>query len=367
MATEDYPKPDTAQRYPGNKGFRHYYDAREHLMLIDCKVFAPKSRVMVLPYRDKDTGKLIFPSGVFRGSWCSPELKKAEEYGYKILKVYSYIIYRQKHKYFSGYARYTWDQRRIYADQGNEGMKTVWKLMGNGLYGKLAQFNPRGGGFSTTPQPLQEGDRPIIYIAKNGQEWFMNDSTDKEESINSFPCVSAFITCYTRLKLLEYLKRHEDTVVYCDTDSVKILWDGEQEVSSSELGGVKYEEENSGWFCFLKPKLYGRIPKSFADVPDSYDFLHPMSHMTYLPIEEPDKRWKIKGVGKYKWCYFNLARMVFKAEFTKPHRFKESIRRKLTRNEWAVCQKELNILDDKRTWLGKDSDPLTLKWDASFE
>jgi len=370
MANEYYPKPDTAQRYKTDKGFRHYYNRREHLMIVHCTVFAPKSRVMVLPFRDPDSGKLIFPAGRFTGWWCSPELHEAEKYGYKILKVHQYIIYRVKKKYFENYAMFTWNNRLQADREGNNGMKTVWKLFGNGLYGKMAQQNPIGGSFSTEQQDVNAGDRPLHYISLDGQDWFINASTEKEESMNSFPCVSAFITCYTRLKLLQYLKRHEETVIYCDTDSLKIPWDDEQEKSSKELGGVKLEcsadpdKNQCGWYIFLKPKLYGRKPRTFADVPDDYDYLTPMPY-PHLFTTPKDPKWKIKGVTRYEWAYFNLELLQFRAEYKKPHRFKESIRRRLTRNEWNIHQKVLSLLDNKRKWLGKDSDPLILKEEPS--
>ena len=373
MADKYYPDPMSARFHGGKKGFRKYYNNPENLMIIHCKVFAPKSRVMVLPHNERDengekVGKLIFPYGTFEGYWCSPELHKAEEYGYKILEVYGYITYSRKEKFFESYAKFTWEQRHLAAERGDDGMKTVWKLFGNGLYGKLAQRNPVGGSFSMIP-PILTGDhhvRPMIHTASNGTKWYSVQSSRMVDSKNSFPCISSFITCYTRLKLLEYLKRHEDTVVYCDTDSIKIPWNDADEVSSKELGGVKLEcsedpdKSQCGVYCFLKPKLYGRIPKSFLDLPPDYDFITPIKgfqpHVMYYAID----KWKIKGVNKYEFGFFDFEDMVFRSTSRKPNRFKESIRRGLTQNEWTVQNKELTIIDDKRFWKGRDSDPIKL-------
>lgn len=359
MAEGIYPKPDTARYNKGNRHFRHFYNDPEQLMIVHCTVFAPKSRVMVLPYREEKTGKLLFPSGVFEGWWCSPELREAEKYGYRILKVSDYITYSEKGTYFKDYANFTWEQRHIASKAGDDGMKSVWKLMGNGLYGKLAQRNPVGGVFQSVAPWGEPGDRPIIHVAVDGKKWYSLVSSEKVWSANSFPCLSAFITCYTRLKLLEYLKRHEDDVIYCDTDSIKVPWNGKQEESSSDLGKVKYEDDNSGWYCFLKPKLYGKIPSTFANLPLDYDFSTPCG-IDELYVDPNADRWKIKGVGKYEYAYFDLVNMTFKTAFQKPNRFKESVRRGLTRNEWVSLDKELTIIDDKRIWRGKDSDPLKL-------
>jgi hypothetical protein len=315
---------------------------------------------MVLPYREKETGKLLFPWGKFSGWWCSPELREAEKYGYKILKVHKYIYYSGSDRFFRDYANYTWEQRQIAAQNGDNGMKSVWKLFGNGLYGKLAQRNPVGGHFSTEAIFGEGRDKPFIHTAADGKKWYSIQSSKKVWSVNSFPCISAFITCYTRLKLLEYLKRHEEDIIYCDTDSIKIPWSSKQEPSSQELGGVKYEEDNSGWFCFLKPKLYGRVPKSFIDLPPNYDFITPIKGVQPHIINPEKDKWKIKGIGKYEFAFFDFDTMEFHATFQKPNRFKESVRRGLTRNEWVGLNKSLTLLDDKRLWLGRDSDPLKI-------
>jgi hypothetical protein len=380
MATEDYPDPTTARRHIGDKRFRIYYNNRENLMIVHCKVFAPKNRVMVLPYTERDdkgakVGKLIFPYGVFDGYWCSPELHEAEKYGYKILKVYDYITYQHKQKYFKDYANYTWEQRHLAAAAGDDGMKTVWKLFGNGLYGKLAQRNPRGGHFSPIIPTLPNDARirPIIHTAVDGTKWYAVQESGKDESINSFPCISAFITCYTRLKLLEYLKRHEETVIYCDTDSIKVPWSDAPEIASNELGGVKLEcsddpeKTQCGWYCFLKPKLYGKVPKSFIDLPVDYDFITPIKGMQPRLMSTKIDKWKIKGVGKYDFGYFDLEDMVFRVTFQKPYRFKESVRRGLTQNEWVTLNKELSLLDDKRDWFGRDSRPIRLVYPSEKE
>lgn len=362
MHDEYYPDPNSARKFDSDRRFRVYYKNRENLMIVKCTVFAPKRRVMVLPYRDPDGGKLLFPWGKFTGWWCSPELHKSEEYGYKIIKVHEYITYASKAKYFEDYAQFTWEQRQIASREGNSSMKTVWKLFGNALYGKLAQRNPVGGSFSPIiPQIQDGGQRPLIHTAFNGVKWYSVQESGKVESINSFPCISAFITCYTRLKLLEYLKRHENDVIYCDTDSIKIPWDSESEVGSSELGGVKFERDQSGWYCFLKPKLYGKVPKSFIDLPENYDFITPIPGMQPRLMSSKIDKWRIKGVGKYNFGYFDLEDMEFRATFEKPYRFKESVRRGLKQNEWTTHNKSLSLLDDKRVWKGQQSEPLKIE------
>jgi hypothetical protein len=100
-------------------------------------------------------------------------------------------------------------------------------------------------------------------------------------------------------------------------------------------------------------------------LPPNYDFQTPIK-ITHLYFNPEEDKWKIKGVGRYKYIYFDFTDMTLHTAFEKPNRFKESVRRGLTRNEWTELNKELTLLDDKRDWHGKDSDPRRIKEDKTI-
>ena len=56
-------------------------------LTVECQVTTPKTRIGLLPYRDKETGKLIFPYGTWRGVFNSVELREAIKWGANIDKI----------------------------------------------------------------------------------------------------------------------------------------------------------------------------------------------------------------------------------------------------------------------------------------
>jgi hypothetical protein len=369
MRDELYPLPNggfCTHFAPNRAGqFKHYFygkDIKPNLMIVHCRVKAPKSRVMVLPFRSLSDGKLIFPWGEFNGWWTSPELKEALKYGYTIEKVYEFILYRKPVKLFKDYATFCYNNRlKAIADDGKgSAFDTIWKLMGNGLYGKFAQRNPTQSGFSDLP-PLGGEGQMCVERDVYGKKVYIYASRDKEDGGETFPCISAFVTAYSRLKLLKYLKSHEDNVVYCDTDSVKYPdYDFEEDpkrerhYSSTELGDVKYEPENSGNYIFLKPKLYGSFDGDFP-IQHDYDFLTPTGQVLIMD----GNVWKIKGIGgKIGNIILDLNKMTITGGKRVPTKLRDSIRRNVAPNVWYDMEKTMTIIDDKRQWKGKDSDPL---------
>lgn len=347
-------------------GFEHYFyakDIKPNLMIIHCRVKAPKSRVMVLPYRDPVNDKLIFPWGEFSGWWTSPELKEALKYGYTIEKVYEYILYRKPMYILKDYANFCYGNRMIAKGEGDEGMSSIWKLMGNGLYGKFGQRNDVSSGFASTAPLGQEGQN-IMPVSAYGKDMFVISGIEKKDSGTSFPCISAFITSYARLKILRYLKANENNVVYCDTDSIKYPdYDIEPDphskrhVTSKELGDMKFEPEHSGLYLFLKCKLYGKVPLDGLNIPQGYDWIKPLNTMLKISANG----WKIKGVGKScEELLINLSKMCMTGISRRPSKLKESLRRGGLPNVWHDVEKTMTIIDDKRLWKEgtNDSEPL---------
>jgi len=188
------------------------------------------------------------------------------------------------------------------------------------------------------------------------------ESTELSEyAMSAFPCIGAFITSYARLKLLEYLKRHEDTVCYTDTDSIKYpVTEWAEESSDEELGKVKYEAKNSGDYIFLSPKFYGKVQDDFNDVDLlDYDFYTPKNKMIMIQKEHFDNhKWAIKGLGKPLGIILDCNRLMAVGITNIPTRFRSAMRAGVAANAWRDVTKEMSMKDTKRVWIGKDSEPL---------
>jgi hypothetical protein len=119
--------------------------------------------------------------------------------------------------------------------------------------------------------------------------------------------------------MLNALCHNAETVVYCDTDSLKCVGNAVGITVSDNPGdwGYEYEAEQE----FYRPKRYG------------------------------DKR---KGIPKN-------ARLIAKTddeevyEFERPTKFRTAIRQHCEQNVWRREEKTLSLLDDKREWLDDGS------------
>lgn len=377
MRDEWYPVPDRMTVYNGKntqRAFEKYFykpGVKHNLMIVHCSVKAPKSRVMVLPYRKYEKGanpndindkryKLVFPWGEFSGWWTSVELRAALRYGYEITEVKEFLLYHTPAKLFAGYADYCYSNRLNAKHAGNTDFDAIWKLMGNGLYGKFIQKNPIGGGYSEV-HPLFKSGQRVFETTWKGKKVFIETTRESEYAISAFPCIGAFITSYARLKLLEYLKRHESTVCYCDTDSVKYpISEWPEESSDEELGKVKYEPKNSGDYIFISPKFYGKIQDDFNDVSlIDYDFNTPKKKMIMIDKEHlSDHKWVIKGLGKPLGIILDCNRLTAIGITNIPRRFRSAMRAGVAANAWRDVTREMSMQDTKREWSGKDSMPL---------
>ncbi|MAF36572.1 hypothetical protein CL622_05650 [archaeon] len=266
-------------------------------------------------------GKLKFPEGIFSGTWTSAEILEAERNGYKILKVISFIYYRQKKPYFQKYARFVWRKRAEYKAKNNKPMDIMIKRLGNSLYGKFAQRNRQEyfGRLSDYKGIIPER---VKFIDYKGEVWIQVEG-DATPATFEFPAISAFVTSYARLKLYEGMKANKDSLIYVDTDSLKLSRPAVGITIGSELGDWALDLEGVV-VEYHRPKLYG------------------------------DKR---KGVPK-------RAKLVSKNregetwEYDKPLRYKEAIKGGLTPNVWVEVQKHLIYQDDKRIWKRNVSRPL---------
>lgn len=199
----------------------------------------------VLPVRRN--GSLVFPVGVFSGTWTGIELLKAEEVGTKILAIKKGIIFPYHGNLFHDYIM------RLYEIKKSSDRKSMWylvsKLLMNSLYGKFGQsmkykkfyMNPSSSALENMiPYDLELG---IFYREVNELKDFM------------IPEIATFITSYSRLTLYKYFEmalNRGGKLYYCDTDS--LITDVEL-LTGVELGEIKLEDKIKRGI-FLAPKLY---------------------------------------------------------------------------------------------------------------
>ena len=281
--TQEYPvgHPEVIVN-PDDPDIHHYFGMAKVDILPPYNLYHP-----VLPHRHK--GKLTFPlcqtcmeeemtkplleksclcrhtpeQRTLRGTWCTPEIQKAVELGYTLIKiheVYHFLPNQRKKGLFAEYVN-TWlkikqesagypawantpEDKAAYVQRykqreginldpdlvvKNPGRKATAKLMLNSFWGKFGEnlHKPTTEVVHTAHDLFALVSDPLSVIH---QVRFHNDDTLevvrtnlKENQpdngrINIF--VAAFTTCWARLKLYSYLEQLQQRVLYFDTDSV---------------------------------------------------------------------------------------------------------------------------------------------------
>lgn len=227
------------------------------------------------------------------GTWCTEELKKAEEKGYVIKKIYEvwhfpegqrktglfadYVNKWLKNKTeASGWPKHctTEEKKEEYIQEyldregvklepekviKNGGRKQVAKLMLNSFWGKFGERpNKRQVHTVTSPAELynimEDQGNNIHDIRIITEDVVEVDTTKAEEEVipssktNIF--IASFTTAWARLELYSYLDKLKERVLYFDTDSIIYQQrDGEQEIETGPFLGQMKDELEGDTIC----------------------------------------------------------------------------------------------------------------------
>lgn len=194
-------------------------DINDCAMIADVLVESYRS---VFPYRYE--GRLIFPTGRFRTTLTTPELRQALDH--REVKAVGYIATYEHQYIFAEYIDFFYRKRLSYKAVKDKSYDYITKLLMNALYGKFGQAIDR---FTTIGlDPKHDLEFWSDWDAED-QEWLtfkkingkVEVRTGREESYNSFPAIAAHVTAYARCllhQLLQCVPRY--SLFYCDTDSL---------------------------------------------------------------------------------------------------------------------------------------------------
>lgn len=315
MYQKEYPDPSSLEYEPfPSKNFIYEFEG-----VSEITVYVPED-MGIPPLPIRYSGKLIFPVGYMKGWWNHNELRMAEKYGVKILKVYRTVYTTRTIRPFREFVEYFYTLRKKYKEEGNKTYDLFTKIIMNSLYGKFGQQNEY---------------REIGFIdEERGEDWIFepfgesdlgewkkvdeNGNVIKTDAKHSVLCWASYVTSWARIYLYEKImevQRKGGKVYYCDTDSV--LCDVDL-ATGNELGQLKLEDEG---------RVYLIVPKSYIfDSPDG-------TKVKMKGIRNPDIKLKEK--------YYE--RRVVKV--------KEALRRKKEAGEGELRIKEPRFEDDKRMWI----------------
>lgn len=186
-------------------------------------------------------------------------------------------MFKGKVGIFDDYINYWNGVKEQATIEGNEGLRTIAKLMNNSLYGKYAT-NPvndlkiptiNENGVVTHKSKLDLLEQ--IEEIENSQVIIHQD---KEREV-TYTAMASFITAYARRVTLTAIQENYDIFCYADTDSIHILGNEAKgiDIHNSRLGAWKHE---CNWTeaKFIRAKTYyeeinGHLDVKCAGMPDN--------------------------------------------------------------------------------------------------
>jgi len=295
-------------------------------------------KIPPLPY--KKGGKLIFPTGTFRGYYNHNELCNAMKYGVKLLEIKEQLIYPQTKYYFKDFIEHHYAERnKLKADKNP--LEVMEKNIMNNLYGKFA-FNYRE---SSSIIPAHEFDiqkhlaKASFVLPMCCNKFISIETLNEEVPVYSFPIWSSYITSYARIKMYEFLSNNslQDRIISTDTDSI-FIYNYQNEIkTSNKLGDMKLED---GYPCnmgyFVRPKMYMTEKPKCKGV--KFDYANPENaHAQFMAILDGD------AIVQERFIKFRTALNSKDA-----HKWG-----KLKPNQIIEITKTLSLEDSKRVWVDK--------------
>lgn len=282
----------------------------------DVIVDVPDMDIPPLPHR-LASGKLVFPVGRFRGSWCTCEIDYAKTLGVRVLKEHSRVGAGGLRRPFKGYVLDCFAARLKSVSPLEN---TMWKFLLNSLYGK----------FGTDGKSQKLVDPESVRDRLTGEEFYIGDLVVVDVKQTPPPYANmlwaAWTTALARIRLHRGLLAvaRVGEPLYCDTDS--IIWRNPDCKRPLRVGKALGQ-----W------KREAEIVAFEAKAPKVYQYETREGIVT-----------KAKGVPRTSAAEFFATGA---ARFRRPFRLKEAARSGETANVWKEHEKCLRSDYDKRIML----------------
>ncbi len=217
-------------------------------------------------YPKRYNDRLCFPVGQFWTALCTPELKLALKNGH--IKSTGRVAMYRGANIFEAWVKELYQLRVKLKAEGNTAYQDFVKYLMNSLYGKFGQHNEEWELMGYEPE--RETGVKTVLIQETGEmfrertiEGYVYKSMGKHEWRHSFPAISAHVTSYARMLLLDYMnKAGNGNFYYCDTDSLIVNEQGFRnlltDINPTKLGALDLEQQGrNADFRNLKDYTFG--------------------------------------------------------------------------------------------------------------
>lgn len=193
-------------------------------------------------------GKLKFICGYIEGIYALNELRYFIECGCTVERFDWIVVYSKKEQLFKEYVERFYELRKQAKAIGDNVGNALYKLLLNSLYGKFAESEERDE-FIIDPDQRLAGVKQISGF-ESGIPIFSGKETVELSHVQ--PVVSAYITAGSRIHLHKLIVENEDSIIYCDTDSLHTTADYP---ISKELGDLDLDYRVVKG-KYIAPKMY---------------------------------------------------------------------------------------------------------------
>lgn len=272
--TFDMPYPTNAMHNPikptvvsSDEKFQYYLD--EYEGFIDTRtrgyVFEHDANIPILPTRDKDMRTCFF-TGIKKGVFCFPEIRYARSL-YRLDIEYPIDVYLfHRGDFYNNYGQVLYKWRLDFKAQ-NSPIQLPIKILLNSLYGKFGQKYLQKSIKFLTLGEIKEfdlGRSAESFLRNNARILEIREMKDlvviyyinKAPRMFMLPHISSTTCSYGRIELHKGLEANQDSLLYCDTDS---MWLEDKpkgiSLSNTKLGAWKLEHSFSE-AAFLALKFY---------------------------------------------------------------------------------------------------------------
>lgn len=200
------------------------------------------------------TPKLIFPTGVIRGTFFSEEIKAAVQNGAKLVKHHFGQRFTESTELFGPYVERLYQMRMENRDNA---IGYIAKALMNNTYGKFAEHEEKKSLTMVNPVDPSTWPKEKNWTKWRSEEFFRKNGlvtiTKTMRQSHMLAHISAAVAAYGRIEMLKnaYIP-HEKTIYYTDTDS---CFTTKPMKTGPSLGEMKLEYEINRAY-FLLPKGY---------------------------------------------------------------------------------------------------------------
>lgn len=215
------------------------------------------NKIPILPFRCKETNKLLFPNGHFSGLYWYEELKLFVENGGVISKIELGIVFSKKGFIFKNFSNFCIENRKK-----SDLNKILWKLIPNSFIGRMGLKPKEEKTLILNKNEYKPWEYDVISDKKINEQYLVRIRTkDNIEKISNNVIYPAIITSKARIlwwKTAKDLVNNGGRILYCDTDSIFVSF--KKNIIGEVHGNLKWVDNNKDTIidqaCFAGNKIY---------------------------------------------------------------------------------------------------------------